>query len=257
MLHNMPDMPMRTWLGWLMPLLAGVLVVCLPQLAAAESVHGMFWQSGPTLCSEPGVVDPLLEARLGARADAQPEASLDATEALTAPADEGDCTVDPDADPSSNVCFEGAEVPASMLPTLLARSQAEMAAHALIDRAFAGLDAAADTAPGALVADDALVDDALADDALAQAPALDASPAQPRDDRASPSCSTDPEKCQSLPPLPPSLVLDVTSPAANVYTWLTDHPAHAEPGAPAAWARLRLGPHAGFSAADVPPPRLG
>ncbi len=146
------------------------------------------------------------------------------------------CSDDPDADPSANFCFEDAEGQISTLPTLLAKWRGEQAAEALVDQLNETIDG-----------DDAH-DELLAETTVSPAP-------QPEDGDDA-SCSDRPDMCRSLPPLPPTLVIDASASAAR-----QDHfqrsipPTTLSTDDQRAWARLKVRPTPGYRTPPDQPPQ--
>lgn len=99
-----------------------------------------------------------------------------------------------DTDPSSNQCFEDAGEPISTLPRLLAQWRAQKTAAGVVDSVVRW----AERGPSPVV--------------VAELPAAPAS--EPIDLDAD-SCGEDPAECRSLPPLPPTVVVDASAPAAR------------------------------------------
>jgi len=169
---------------------------------------------------------------------------------LNVPA-QSDCEKADLSDPSSNMCFEGAEVPISTLPSLLAESRGaelgrQLTAHVVGSAlALAGADA-----PVAASVDDT------------QTP-RDAGPPQleirediPRPRPTRLACSESPDECRSLPPLV-RIHLEVTPQAARTDRGEPDvdlPPTHPEAATIA--ERLRVGPSSGHPRRLERPPEL-
>lgn len=166
----------------------------------------------------------------------QADADLGA-DGQAAPA-ETPCGDNPDADPSSNFCFEDAGGQISTLPRLLAQWRAQQTANTVIDSMLAAMEQQADDA------------DAKPATPLT-AESIDVEP-EPADDQ---SCHTSPDECRSLPPAPPTLVVDASAPAARQLVYASPILPRLTPDNPRAWAQLRIGPLNGHQDPPEQPPR--
>lgn len=146
------------------------------------------------------------------------------------------CGGDADADPSSNLCFEDADGQISTLPRLLAQWRGQQAAGAVVDSVLAAVDRAEANQPEALA------------EASVEPPAMPA----PSDGD---SCSTNPDECRALPPLAPTVVIDVSTTPARAGFADFDIPVRLSDDDTRAWARLRVGPRLGHRDPPDQPPR--
>lgn len=146
------------------------------------------------------------------------------------------CSDDPDADPSANFCFEDAEGQISTLPTLLAKWRGEQAAEALVDKLNETID-------GGEANDELLAETTV-------------SPAPQPEDGDSASCSDRPDMCRSLPPLPPTLVVDASAGAARQEQFQRSvPPTTLSTDDQRAWARLKVRPTLGHRTPPDQPPQ--
>lgn len=158
-----------------------------------------------------------------------------------------------DSDPAHNVCFEGNPAPASILPHMLARWQAELVTAKMlqtVSKVHASLL-------------DENVQDSSAERWAYEPPralffsALDTMPRSPEPALV---CYSFTDHCRSLPPLPLPLSLASLTPAFSPSTRTHQLPPHLFDGPPeaTAWARLTLGPSSEHRLVpERPPPRLG
>ncbi len=116
-----------------------------------------------------------------------------AVSAVESDDDEG-CSEEALDDPSSNACFEGAEYPISILPHVIAQTQAERATAALVRNALALVE----VAPSLPSPDEASVEDPN----IPGVPLVQQNiPPQPR--RTPNACSAaDPSQCEAVPWIP-------------------------------------------------------
>lgn len=146
------------------------------------------------------------------------------------------CSDDPDADPSANFCFEDAEGQISTLPTLLAKWRGEQAAAALVDK----LD---ETIDGGGAGDEPVAETTV-------------NPAPQPEDGDDASCSDRPDMCRSLPPLPPTLVIDASASAARQDQFQRSiPPTTLSTDDQRAWARLKVRPTPGYRTPPDQPPQ--
>ncbi|MGM0558609.1 MAG: hypothetical protein ACQEVA_19645 [Myxococcota bacterium] len=158
------------------------------------------------------------------------------TEIADAQGEDPPCTVD-DSDPASNVCLEAANSPISTLPRLLIETNGKETAESVVNSILARMEAN-DVRP-----DEVTV-------AITPSP----EPA-PSGENSKVACSTDSEECRALPPVPPSLQLDASAPAARELTRSIDLLDAPGQGRINAWAHLRVGPEDGHSQLPDRPPR--
>lgn len=172
--------------------------------------------------------------------DSSPAVSLYETQPA---ANETPCGDDPDADPSSNFCFEDARGQISTLPSLLAKWRGEQAAGTVVDSMLAAMEQS----------------DVQAEPTFAEpnnpvaAESIDVEP-EPADSDEQ-SCQNNPDECRSLPPAPPTLTVDVSTGAARQLLYGLRLPAALSEDNPRAWSQLRIGPLHGHRDPPEQPPR--
>lgn len=161
----------------------------------------------------------------------------DLTRAAEPTPEEPPCTIADDADPSSNICLEAANSPISTLPRLLAEATGKETAEGVVDSILARID-----------------ENGIDDHQVVVAVTSTPDPA-PVSDGSTVACSTHSEECRSLPPVPPTLQLDASGPAArNIFSSsdLLDAP---DEGRVNAWAHLSVGPRDGYERLPDRPPK--
>ncbi len=218
--------------SWLRALLVGTLaVLCWPTSAFADlgrcvEMHDLAEQGVETFVMDQAPAAPSGQL---SRADLD-DLSEQAQQAAP-------CGGDDDADPSSNLCFEDADGQISTLPRLLTQWHARKAADAVVNSVFAAIahtDVPANPRPR---------------------PERVSVPARPMHPRDNDSCTANPAKCRSLPPLAPTVTIDVATFAAHPVLHQTHIPIRLSTNQTRAWARLRIGPRHGHRAPPDKPPQ--
>lgn len=194
-----------------------------------------------------GFFEDSSSARLELDAELGAQESENASVENTATPCELDLGDDEDADPSSNLCFEAAGEPISTLPRFIAQWRGEQEAAQAVDSILRALQSAESEQTrkpdGARPVGSALV-----------AISLEMAPARniPADD--SLMCTTHPEQCHALPPLP-TMTEIVAVAGVSIPRHLFETPPVALPQENRPWAVLRVGPQSGHQRVPEQPPR--
>lgn len=211
---------MRPWTSALV-LLAAVLL--WPSIGLGAS-GGFLFSAGDGSCYD---VEPLVD-------HSAPSSRIKSDDADES---EQPCSTDGESDASSNLCFEAANSQISTLPDLLAEANGREMAEDVVDSVVERM-ASNDVEPPQPVA------------AIMTSRGPD-----PSGDGSKVSCTTTSEECRSLPPAPPTIEFDASTPMAE-----RDHPPVnlddiSDDDDVRAWARLDVGPSTGYERLPDRPPQ--